>query len=325
MGSLHSVETQYAKLLEREDRKQNQDLYTGKRGGVLFLRYIGRYRDHFYKALGETSYISSQEIRKKVSSNFKKNIKIPRIRYDILKQIWYRLLKVDDSYNTEDGQIRWMEANEFDINLGHFWALIPSEVRKKMNNWKKMDLPLQVAKDVRMKLHNIDKSYNTEDGQIRWLEDNDLEINLSNFWSVIPTEIRTKMNKWQRMNLPLKKAKYVRKKLFDIDNFYNTEDGQISWLEDNDLEINLGQLWSVIPEKVIKRMNKWKKMNLPLETAKDIRIKIRSIDKTYNTEDGQIRWMEDNEFEINLSNFWSVLPTEIRKKMNKWKKNKATS
>jgi len=320
MSSLHSVEIRYSELLAREDRMQNQNRYNGKEGGVLFIRYVGRYRDHFYKALGETSYISPVGIWNKLSSEFKKNIKIPRVRYDVLRQIWYKLLKIDNSYNTEDGQIRWLLDNGFNINLGQFWSVIPSEVSTRMDQWQRMNLPLKVAKDVRRKLQSMDNSYNTEDGQIRWLLDNEFDIHLGQFWSVIPSEIHTRMYKWQSMNLPLEVTKDIRKKLQSIDNSYNSEDGQIRWLVDNRFDIHLGHFWGVIPGEIRRIMDKWQKMNLSLEEAKDIRKKLQSIGNSYNTEDGQIRWLQDNEFDINLGHFWSIIPDEIRRRMDKWQK-----
>ena len=47
-----------------------------------------------------------------------------------------------------------------------------------MTVWQYMILPLKQAVDIRNKLKNIQESYNTEDGQIRWLEDNDYQIHL---------------------------------------------------------------------------------------------------------------------------------------------------
>jgi hypothetical protein len=42
-----------------------------------------------------------------------------------------------------------------------------------MNNWNKMNLPLKLVKEVRNILKEIEiGKYNTEDGQIMWLEDN---------------------------------------------------------------------------------------------------------------------------------------------------------
>ena len=47
-------------------------------------------------------------------------------------------------------------------------------------------------------------------------------------------------------------------------------------------------------------MTEWKRMNLPLKQAVDIRNKLINIDESYNTEDGQIHWLEDNKYEIHL-------------------------
>jgi len=47
-------------------------------------------------------------------------------------------------------------------------------------------------------------------------------------------------------------------------------------------------------------MNKWRIMNLKFETVVEIRKKLESISDSYNTEDGQIRWLEDHGYEIDL-------------------------
>jgi len=240
--------------------------------------------------------------------------------FNTAKDLRKDLQNIKNSYNTEDGQIRWLEDNDYDIHLDSFWSVIPGEVRKRMNKWRKMQLPLEVTKNLRKKLKDIEISYNTEDGQIRWLEDNELEINLGHFWTIIPGEIRKRMSKWHYMNLPLEVAIDVRKELKSINISYNTEDGQIRWLEDNGFNLNLGDFWTVIPPEVLKIMNKWKRMNLPLEVTKDIRNELQSINISYNTEDGQIRWLKDNDFEVNLGDFWTVIPGEIRKRVNKWEK-----
>jgi len=41
------------------------------------------------------------------------------------------------------------------------------------------------------------------------------------------------MSSWTFMNMPLKKSMILIKKLEKIDESYNTEDGQIRWLQDN--------------------------------------------------------------------------------------------
>jgi UDP-glucose 4-epimerase len=47
-----------------------------------------------------------------------------------------------------------------------------------MDKWAKMDIPLQLAKEIRHKLKSIGKDYNTEDGQIRWLDYNGYDLHL---------------------------------------------------------------------------------------------------------------------------------------------------
>ncbi|MBT3729036.1 hypothetical protein HOF65_03900 [bacterium] len=70
---------------------------------------------------------------------------------------------IDESYNTDDGQIRWLQDNKLNINLGSFFSIVPKNIKEKMYMWFKMDLPLKNAITIRNKLENIDESYNTED------------------------------------------------------------------------------------------------------------------------------------------------------------------
>jgi predicted PP-loop superfamily ATPase len=138
-----------------------------------------------------------------------------------------------------------------------------------MTNWKIMKLPLKEALLIREKLQTITDDYNTEDGQIRWLQDNNLDINLGSFFSIVPQDIRNIMTNWKYMNLALKDAILIRERLQTITDDYNTEDGQIRWLQDNNLDINLGSFFSIIPQEIRNIMTNWKIMNLPLKKAKE--------------------------------------------------------
>ncbi len=131
-----------------------------------------------------------------------------------------------------------------------------------------MNLPLQTATEVRGKLWKISDWYNSEDGQIRWLEDNNYNINLWNFYSIVPQEIKEKMSEWNKMSLPLQTASEVRGELWKISDWYNSEDGQIRWLEDNNYDIHLWNFYTIIPQEIKEKMNHWKYTNLTFLDAK---------------------------------------------------------
>jgi hypothetical protein len=57
---------------------------------------------------------------------------------------------------------------------------------------------------------------------------------------------------------------FENKKLRDV---YNTENGQIRWLRDNDLHLNLYNFRSIIPRKIKQYVRNWKAINLPYEDA----------------------------------------------------------
>jgi len=84
-----------------------------------------------------------------------------------------------------------------------------------MTKWEKINKPRKTAIEIRKKLESISDSYNTEDGQIRWLQDNDYEeFNLDRFYSeVISNETKTKMSEWRTISLKLSLAVDILKKL----------------------------------------------------------------------------------------------------------------
>ncbi|MBP7007242.1 hypothetical protein KBB05_00505 [Patescibacteria group bacterium] len=242
----------------------------------------------------------------------------PDASYNTIKALYHKLSTIDHTYNTEDGQIRWLLDNNFDVHLAHFWGILPQETRATMKQWKKMDMSLKQAVEIRGELSTIDKKYNTEDGQIRWLLDNTIDVNLGKFWTILPQETRATMKQWKKMDMSLKQAVAIREKLSTIDHTYNTEDGQIRWLLDNTIDVHLGHFWGILPQQIKIKMTQWSYMNMPLKQAVAIRKKLSSIDKKYNTEDGQIRWLQDNKYNVHLGQFWSVIPQEVREKMTQW-------
>jgi DNA/RNA-binding domain of Phe-tRNA-synthetase-like protein len=116
---------------------------------------------------------------------------------------------IKDEYNTEDGQIRWLDANGYDLHLWQFRTIIPEKLKKKMRSWSKMNLTLQVAKKIRQELEDIKDEYNTQDGQIRWLQDNNYAMHLWQFRSVLPKDTKKKMSKWTKMDIPFELAKQI--------------------------------------------------------------------------------------------------------------------
>ena len=287
----------------------------------LYVRYMQSVEDKKNNILWkDQKNISPKWVIQKLSNDFRKKywVKNHSISYENYRNVMMNLSTITDWYNTEDGQIRWLVDNKLDINLWVFFNVIPAEVKGKMTMWTYMSIPLKVAIEVREKLKTITDWYNTEDGQIRWLVDNKLDINLWAFNSIIPKEVKDIMTEWKYMNLPLKLAIEVREKLKTITDWYNTEDGQIRWLVDNNLVINLWHFFSIIPKEVKDKMTEWQMINIPLEVSIGVREKLKTITDWYNTEDGQIRWLVDNKLDINLWHFYSVIPKEVNDKMTAW-------
>jgi hypothetical protein len=246
-----------------------------------------------------------------------------------------------ETYNTEDWQIRRLQtySSSTAINLTSFWSIIPIEIKQKMTQWKMMNIPLDDAVLYRTKLletlstSDWWETYNTEDWQIRRLQDNvpDKKTHLGSFWSIIPIEIKQKMTCWRMMNMSLDDAVLYRKRLLETSeklHIYNTEDWQIRRLQDNfpDKKTHLGLFWSIVPGSIKHMMTCWSLMNMSLDDAVLYRNKLLEIpwDKslnTYNTEDWQIRRLQDNfpDKKTHLGTFWSIVPKNIKHQMTRWK------
>jgi len=313
------------KFQSRIDIKSNKNSEKYNRDYVieLYLRYMQKVKQNVDEQLwNKQNNISPMWVINLLDKHFKKSYKLKwvSISYKTYRDILMNISSINQSYNTEDWQIRWLVDNDIDVNLWSFHNILPLEIIKKMTKWHVMHFPLQLAIEMRWKIESIDESYNTEDGQIRWLQDNHYEVNLGNFYTIVPKSIKLKMNNWYAMSHPFKQTIELREKLETIDESYNTDDGQIRWLQDNKLNINLGSFFSIVPKNIKEKMYMWFKMDLPLKNAITIRNKLENIDESYNTEDWQIRWLEDNNIDMHLWSFLTIVQQKIKQKMTKWQK-----
>jgi len=125
-------------------------------------------------------------------------------------------------------------------------------------NWEGILLGLDKTVEIRKKLESISDSYNTEDGQIRWLQDNGYnDISLDVFYSVAPRDLKIKMSNWSSMRGNFKLTVEIRKKIVKISESYNTEDGQIRWLQDNGYDIHPSAFYTIIPKQIKEKMTQW--------------------------------------------------------------------
>ncbi len=186
--------------------RENQEKYTSEYTSELYLRYMQSVNKKVNWVLKD---ISPKHIQYKLDKKFSKKYKIKfcYTTYKNYRNITIALQDITADYNTEDGQIRWIQDNNFDVHLGNFFSIVHQEIRNKMTNWKSMDLSLKDTLLIREKLQNISDNYNTEDGQIRWVQDNNFDVHLGSFFSIIPREIRNKMTNWKIIDLPFQEAK----------------------------------------------------------------------------------------------------------------------
>ena len=207
-----------------------------------------------------------------------------------------------EKYNTEEWQIRWLVDNNFNIHLAKFWILIPKNIKLKTSNWTYMNTSLKLAIKIRKKLKyiNIEK-YNKENWQIEWLIDNNFNINLAQFNTIVPKNIKLKMYNWKNIRAPLKLTIIIREKLENINvKKYNTYDWQDRWLKDNNLKISLTQFWIMIPKHIRRKMTNWERINLS-------RKKAEKLFKTYNDIKLYLSWKTDSKIIQRITNILSKL------------------
>ena len=338
-------EGKFLELIEKEKRKD----YPKLKRGILFLRYLNIFK--------KSNEITPRNI--KTFLNLIKSIKeapdfnIPSLVYTTIKTItriteFYlknRKKELLEKYNTEDGQIRFVEEvifeklNITDINMWSFYSCLSQEFKKTMTNWNVMQMPYKIAKIINNLNSKNYLDYNTEGGQIIFVEKvifeklNVNDINMGSFYSCLSQEFKDSMTKWNLMSMPYKIAKIINN--LNSKNYldYNTEGGQIIFVEKvifeklNINDINMGSFYSCLSQEFKDSMTKWNLMNMPYKIAKIINdLNPNDYLENYNTEDGQIRFVEEVIFEklnitdINMGHFYSCLNQKFKKAMTNWNK-----
>ena len=278
-------EGKFLELIEKEKRKD----YSKLKRGILFLRYLNIFK--------KSNEITPRNI--KTFLNLIKNIKeasdfnIPSLDYTTIKTItriteFYlknRKKELLEKYNTEDGQIIFIEKVIFkqlnikDINMGNFYSCLSQEFKKTMTNWNGMNMPFKHAKIINDLNPDNYSKYNTEDGQIRFVEEvifeklNIKDINMGHFYSCLSQKFKKTMTNWNKMDMPYKFAKFINN--LNSKNYldYNIEGGQIIFVEEvifkqlNIKDINMGNFYSCLSQKFKKTMTKWNKMDMSYKIA----------------------------------------------------------
>lgn len=404
-GSLPHLSEEYLKRIQRPDRLEHPEDYTGTEGGMKFLRYYGLHRRKYEKDTAlftrkfdeEFGGAVPQVVNRRMPEDLRGVITMTGLTLKDAKRLRAEVWSADDSYNTEDGFIRWLLDHDYkNIDLPAAFSAVPRKVKERMTDWRQMSFTLEKTIEVRSALENIDDSYNTPDGLTRWMEDNFPDLHPHLLRTVIPDEVKERMSEWHMLamgryddapeiaekfmqalgrrtdtdypekyrgteggilflryysrfrrsnrffsprylferelpeklkeqirtpDVPYKDILEMRRRLTTVDDSYNTEDGQIRWLLDNGLShVTLDKLWTVIPQKIRERMTKWRRMVMNPNKTQEIRHKLESIDSSYNTADGQIRWLEDSGFtDTSPALFWKVIPMNVRVRMTEWR------
>lgn len=113
---------------------------------------------------------------------------------------------IQNKYNSKEGFIMWMKehlSDDPDFSFSHPSQIIPRKVRKIMSTWKYTGWTLRETESIREKMHQLlinnelGAWCNTEEGLLKWMQENNIAMMIIHFWKIIPTEVRQKMNKWR--------------------------------------------------------------------------------------------------------------------------------
>ena len=331
--------------------EEKKNSYSKLYKGILFLRFV-----NIFKKKGESdekSHISTKNLKNFLTLLSKirsvESINIPNLNYETVKVIrrvteHYLKNKKEEllSYNTSVGQIKFVEGvifeklNITDIHMGSFYSCLSKEFKDTMTKWNKMDMPYRYAKYINSLSPNDYKSYNTSDGQIKFVEDvifeelNITDINMGHFHSCLNKEFKNTMTNWNMMQMPYKNAKYINSLNPNDYKSYNTSDGQIRFIEGvifvklKITDIHMGSFYSCLSKEFKNTMTNWNIMQMPYKNAKYINSLSPNDYKSYNTSDGQIKFVEDVIFEklnitdIHMGHFHSCLSKEFKDIMTNW-------
>ena len=160
MYNTPSQEDLVSSFQERIEAKDNQEKYHWEYISELYIRYMQSATTRISDILGkDRTDISPTWVVKKLDKEFKKQywVKQYSVSYQDYIKVLMNIWEIWEDYNTEDGQIRWLKDNNYDIHLWSFYSIIPQEIKKNMTEWKNMDLPLKTAIEIREKLERLEK------------------------------------------------------------------------------------------------------------------------------------------------------------------------
>jgi len=227
--SVPNLATQFLERIQRPDRQEEPEKYHGYEGGLLFMRYYSRFRKKHDEE--HNAPITSRSIQKFLPPEAKEEIKIPWLTYADAVEIRRELGQIDDSYNTEDGEFRWLIDHGFsDVNLSVFWTLVPHKLKERMTEWRYMSPSPEKASLVYAAAKDVDLSYNTTDGMARWLKDSKISeaATLQQIMYVLPKETKRRMTEWQFHLTDAKRPKSVE----ELYEFSTSRDYVLKSLQD---------------------------------------------------------------------------------------------
>ncbi len=321
-----------------------KDIYSGNKGQIRFVQEMrdqGKIRstnlsliyeifdEEWVEILGWTNIAMPLEEAKKVRELVEKVIQDQ-------KQI--------DSYTGNAGQIKFVQQMKAEgkiqsTNLGQVYSAL-EEKWIKVLGWKKITMPLEEAKKVRVLVGGLIQDqermgeYKGNAGQVKFMQElrdkhGMQSTHLGNIYDVLDGQWIGALE-WKRLGMPLDEVKNFRKLVGELMQdpvrmeSYKGKEGLIKFVREMKSEnqvksTGLAAIYSVLDQGWIEVLG-WKFMNMSLEEAEKVRrlviklVQDQSRREQYKGNAGQIRFVRQMSQEgvesTNLSQVHTVLDDE---------------
>ena len=159
---------------------------------------------------------------------------VRHVSYTHAKQIFFLLNQEFHSgalqkYNYWGGHIAWLNDHGFGMNgrnvgIQALLALTPISIREAMSEWTNQKASVLLIEKVGKQLINdfsnpdLVSRYNAPTGQLLWLMEKNIRMNLQDFWSLIPIEVKKKLPQWRVIHHTYENAQKQLNLFYDLRN-----------------------------------------------------------------------------------------------------------
>ena len=173
------------------------------------------------------------------------------------------------------------------------------------------------------------EEYNSFDGLIRWLRENQLtEFSISTLLRVVPKNIRKILFTWKSNTLNSRDVLHIyeqsKKLLQEEYEKYNYPDGFLVWCEEMGYyDMNVREVFTGISDEARSRMPHWRGYKGTLRDIRYIERQILSLGERelwrYNTREWMFEFMREHGYELWLNSFYEKLTDKVRTTLYNWK------